>query len=78
VIAKRMIPMSREQYEAQQSIVREVYDEETGRYRLIRGSGEVIERIVSRQHHNQINKIATKSDGASFSRVIRDTALSRR
>jgi hypothetical protein len=66
----RMVPMSREQYEAEQSIIREVYDEESGRYRLVRGSGEIIERIVSRSAHQQINQTATRGDGSSFSRSV--------
>lgn len=66
----RMAPMSREQYEKQQSIIREVYDEESGRWRLVRGSGEIIERIVSRDDHQRINQRATQGDGSSFSRHI--------
>mmetsp|Transcript_17391 Transcript_17391/g.40380 ORF Transcript_17391/g.40380 Transcript_17391/m.40380 type:complete len:275 (-) Transcript_17391:208-1032(-) len=65
-----MVPMTREQYEAQQSVIREVYDPESGRMRLVRGTGEIIERIVSRQDHDHINQIATRGDGASFSRHI--------
>ena len=68
--AKGMVPMSKEQYEAEQSKVREVYDEESGRYRLVRGSGEIIERIVSQSDHARINQAATRGDGASFSRSI--------
>jgi len=64
---RMMIPMSREDYEAQQSVVREVYDEESGRYRLVRGNGEIIERIVSRSDHQRINQTATQGDGSSFS-----------
>ena len=45
--SRRMVPMTREQYEAEQSKVREVYDPESGRTRLVRGSGEIIERIVA-------------------------------
>lgn len=65
-----MAPMSKEQYEKQQSTVREVYDEESGRRRLVRGSGEIIERIVSRDDHQRINQRATQGDGSSFSRHI--------
>lgn len=67
---KIMAPMSREQYEKEQSIIREVYDEESGRWRLVRGSGEIIERIVSREDHQRINQRATNSDGSSFSKNI--------
>ncbi|KAG7344341.1 nuclear RNA-splicing-associated protein [Nitzschia inconspicua] len=76
--ARRMVPMTREQYLAQQAQVREVYDPETGRMRLVRGNGEIIERIVSRERHLQINQQATRGDGASFSRMIHNKASSER
>lgn len=60
------IPMTKAQYELEQSVVREVYDSQTNRVRLIKGSGEVIERIVSRSEHQAINACATLGDGASF------------
>jgi hypothetical protein len=71
---QRMVPMSREQYEAQQSQIREVYDPESGRYRLVRGTGEIIERIVSRADHAAINQRATQGDGSSFARSIYQAA----
>jgi len=61
-----MRPMTREEWEARQSVVRRVYDEETGRTRLVKGDGEILEEIVSRQRHQEINKQATKSDGDAF------------
>ena len=73
----KMVPMSREQFEKEQSVVREVYDEESGRVRLVRGSGEIIERIVSRDDHQRINQRATRGDGTSFSKHIYQ-ALQRR
>ena len=71
-VAKKnpMIPMTKESWERQQSQITEVYDEQSGRYRLVRGSGEIIERIVSRSNHESINRTATRGDGASFSRCI--------
>ena len=72
-----MVPMSREQYEAEQSKIREVYDEETQRVRLVRGSGEIIERIVSRADHQGINQRATRGDGASFARYVLQKAQRR-
>ena len=68
--ARMMMPMSLEEHQARQSIVREVYDPETGRTRLVRGDGEIIERIVSRDEHAAINRQATRGDGASFIRGI--------
>lgn len=76
--AKSMVPMSREQYEAQQSVIREVYDEESGRTRLVRGTGEIIERIVSRSDHERINQQATRGDGSSYSRHIFSASQDRR
>ena len=61
-----MAPMSRAAWEVQESVVREVYDPLSGRTRLIRGSGEVIERIVSREQHAAINATATAGDGSYY------------
>jgi len=74
---RRMVPMTREEYEQQQRTVREIYDPESGRYRLVKGTGEIIERIVSRSDHERINKIATKGDGISFTRHVRNAAQAR-
>ena len=35
-------------------------------YRLIRGTGEIVEELVSRVRHQTINKEATKTDGETF------------
>jgi hypothetical protein len=32
----------------------------------VRGSGEIIERIVSREQQRAINRLATEGDGRSF------------
>lgn len=64
--AKAMAPMTKEEWEKRQSVIRKVYDEETGRHRLIKGDGEVLEEIVSRDRHREINKQATRGDGAFF------------
>ena len=61
-----MIPMQKEDWDVQQAVVREVFDEETGRTRLVKGSGEIIERIVSKAQYRQINKLATQGDGSSY------------
>ncbi|CAG4970110.1 unnamed protein product [Parnassius apollo] len=65
-MSKAMAPMTKEEWEQRQSVVRRVMDEETGRYRLIKGDGEVLEEIVSRDRHKQINRQATCADGAFF------------
>merc|ERR1739838_178965 len=61
-----MQPMTPAEWAARQSVVRRVYDEETGRSRLVRGDGEILEECVSRQCHLEINKKATQSDGLYF------------
>lgn len=64
--SKAMAPMTKEEWEKKQSVVRRVLDEESGRYRLIKGDGEVLEEIVSRDRHKEINRQATQADGAFF------------
>lgn len=59
-------PEKPEEYAARQKKIRRVTDEETGRIRLIKGDGEILEEIVSKQRHQEINKQATKSDGEFF------------
>uniref|UniRef100_A0A665W5X2 ADP-ribosylation factor-like protein 6-interacting protein 4 n=1 Tax=Echeneis naucrates TaxID=173247 RepID=A0A665W5X2_ECHNA len=63
-------PLTKEEYEARQSVIRKVVDPETGRTRLVRGEGEIIEEIVSREKHKEINKQATKGDGNAFQRKL--------
>ncbi|XP_014291492.1 ADP-ribosylation factor-like protein 6-interacting protein 4 [Halyomorpha halys] len=63
---KKMAPMTKEEWEKKQSIIKRVYDSETGRHRLIKGSGEVLEEIVSKDMHKKINKQATIGDGNFF------------
>lgn len=67
---KSMAPMRKEEWEKKQSVVKKVYDEETGRYRMIKGDGEVLEEIVSKERHKEINKQATKGDGNYFENKI--------
>ncbi|KAK7165493.1 hypothetical protein R3I94_003757 [Phoxinus phoxinus] len=63
-------PMTKEEYDARQSIIRRVVDPETGRTRLIRGDGEVLEEIVTKDRHKDINKQATKGDGDAFQKRL--------
>lgn len=63
-------PITKEEYEARQSVIRRVVDPETGRTRLVRGEGEIIEEMVSREKHKDINKQATKGDGNAFQRKL--------
>ena len=91
-------PLTKEEYEARQSVIRRVVDPETGRTRwgwapractcnpsrqtlkegvrpltclvslllpgLVRGEGEIIEEMVSREKHKDINKVKEKKHSA--------------
>jgi len=67
----RMAPMTKEEWEKQQSQVRREFDEDTGRMRLVKGSGEILEECVSKERMLQINKQATQADGHSFQRQLK-------
>lgn len=64
--SKHGAPETKEEYEKRQSVIRRVVDPETGRTRLIKGDGEILEEIVSRDRHLDINKLATKTDGQVY------------
>ena len=64
--SKSFTPMTKEEYDKKQSVVRRVFDEDTGRMRLVKGDGEIIEEIVSAARQKEINKLATQGDGQSF------------
>merc|ERR1712242_239539 len=68
---KRKAPMTKEEWEKQQSVIRREFDEDTGRVRLVKGTGEILEEIVSRDRQKEINKQATLADGDSFSRDVK-------
>lgn len=51
--------MTKEEWDKQQGELRHVYDAESGRTRLIRGSGEVMEEIVSKDRQREINKVSS-------------------
>lgn len=68
---KKMVPMTKEEWDKKQSVVRRVYDEDTGRNRLVKGDGEILEECVSKERQMQINKAATKQDGTSFQKDLK-------
>jgi len=68
--SRAMAPMRPTEYAELRSRVREVRDPETGRIRLVRGTGEIIERIVPRSEHERINREATAGDGRSFAAAL--------
>ena len=69
-LSRSLAPMTKEEWEKRQSVVRRVLDEDTGRMRLIKGDGEVIEECVSRSQQKEINRQATLGDGASFQSAL--------
>ncbi|KAG2172788.1 hypothetical protein INT43_000135 [Umbelopsis isabellina] len=60
------VPQSKSEYDQEQSVVRKVVDPETGRTRLVKGSGEIIEEVVSKEKQREINRMATLTDGLSY------------
>lgn len=63
-------PLTKEEYDARQSVIRKVVDPETGRTRLVRGEGEIIEEMVTKDRHKEINKQSTKGDGNAFQKKL--------
>ena len=43
-------------FTSSQNVIRKVYDPDTGRHRLVKGSGEILEEIVSYSRHKDINR----------------------
>ena len=74
-VAKPKGPMTQQQYLELQSQIREVFDPQTGRTRLVRGTGEIIERIVTKKEHSMINQSATFGDGWGFARTVSKIAI---
>lgn len=64
--SKSHAPETPEEYQQRQNRIRREIDPVTGRSRLIKGDGEILEEIVSKERHKTINKEATKGDGDFF------------
>jgi len=71
-------PMTQAQYLQLQSQIREVVDPATGRVRLVRGNGEIIERIVTKNEHQRLNALATMGDGDGYAKEVARQAMLRR
>lgn len=67
----RRVPMTKEMWEKQQTVVRREFDSDTGRVRLVKGGGEILEECVSKERQREINRQATVGDGAAFQRDIK-------
>ncbi|KAI7867206.1 nuclear RNA-splicing-associated protein-domain-containing protein [Spinellus fusiger] len=59
-------PKTKAVYDKERSVIRSVYDPQTGRTRRVRATGEVLETIVTRDQHYQINKTAKQGDGVFY------------
>ena len=55
--------MTKSMYDVEASKIRHVYDPLSGRVRLVKGSGEILEQIVSKAEHHRLNRVATEYDG---------------
>ncbi|KAH8381873.1 hypothetical protein KR009_000697 [Drosophila setifemur] len=64
--SKSHAPETPEEYQRRQSQIRREVDPVTGRTRLIKGDSEVLEEIVTKERHIDINKKATRGDGEYF------------
>jgi len=64
--SKSHAPETPEEYQRRQSQIRREVDPVTGRIRLIKGDSEILEEIVSKDHHRSINKKATSGDGEYY------------
>lgn len=64
--SKSHAPETPNEYEKRQKMLRREIDPITGRTRLIRGTGEILEELVSKKRHLAINKESTIADGKYF------------
>lgn len=69
-LGQTMRPMTMQEWQHQSSQLKHVIDPDTGRKRLIRGNGEIVEEIVSAKRHAEINRQATQHDGAVFQQTL--------
>uniref|UniRef100_A0A8C1Y7S1 ADP-ribosylation factor-like protein 6-interacting protein 4 n=1 Tax=Cyprinus carpio TaxID=7962 RepID=A0A8C1Y7S1_CYPCA len=58
-------PMTKEDYEARQSVIRRALDPETS-HQLVRGDGEILEEIVSKERHQEVNKVQSENIDAEY------------
>lgn len=64
--SKSHAPETPEEFQRRQNQMRREVDPVTGRIRLIKGDSEILEEIVSKDRHREINKQATSGDGAYY------------
>ncbi|EDV53917.1 ADP-ribosylation factor-like protein 6-interacting protein 4 [Drosophila erecta] len=76
--SKSHAPETPEEYQRRQSQMRREVDPVTGRVRLIKGDSEVLEEIVTKERHLEINKKATRGDGDFYEARSLDAAKRRK
>ncbi|KAI8044974.1 ADP-ribosylation factor-like protein 6-interacting protein 4 [Drosophila gunungcola] len=76
--SKSHAPETPEEYQRRQSQIRREVDPVTGRVRLIKGDSEVLEEIVTKERHVEINKKATRGDGEFYEARSLDAARRRK
>ncbi|XP_017084194.1 ADP-ribosylation factor-like protein 6-interacting protein 4 [Drosophila eugracilis] len=76
--SKSHAPETPEEYQRRQSQIRKEVDPITGRVRLIKGDSEVLEEIVTKERHAEINKKATRGDGEFYEARSLDAARRRK
>jgi Nuclear RNA-splicing-associated protein len=63
------VPLTREQYEREQRQLHDTIERivlPDGRVRMVRGTGEVVETLVTKSQHAALNQQATRGDAADF------------
>jgi glutamate synthase domain-containing protein 2 len=60
-----MVVMSRAEAEAAAAVTRRVFEPETGRTRLVKASGEIVEEIVSKRRQSEIRHRASTTPAAA-------------
>ncbi|XP_016952811.1 ADP-ribosylation factor-like protein 6-interacting protein 4 [Drosophila biarmipes] len=76
--SKSHAPETPEEYQRRQSQIRREVDPVTGRVRIIKGDSEVLEEIVTKERHQEINKKATRGDGEFYEARSLDAARRRK
>lgn len=60
-----IVPMSQEEAAAAAAVTRRVFEPETGRTRLMKASGEIVEEMVSKRRQNEIRHHASTRPSAA-------------
>ncbi|KAJ3113364.1 ADP-ribosylation factor-like protein 6-interacting protein 4 [Phlyctochytrium bullatum] len=64
------VPQRYEEYQEEMSTLRHVRDPFTGRVRLVKGNGEILEEIVTEEEQKSIRRLATKEDAEAYQNAL--------